>query len=287
MSQRVKIVECPRDAMQGIDHFIPSDTKVQYMNALLEANFDVLDFGSFVSPKAIPQMSDTAEVLSKLDLSNSKTKLLAIVANERGALEAIKYPEIKYLGFPLSISETFQMRNTGKSVSEGIELVRRLQELVHENNKELVIYISMAFGNPYQEDYSVQKVIDMTGTLQDFGVSIVSISDTIGSASPHDIKHVLAEVLRTYPDVEIGAHLHANPMNAKAKIQAVFNANCFRIDGALKGYGGCPMAKDELTGNIPTELIMECIAGNELLHDVDVDKFLHAISLTDEVMKGT
>ncbi|HSI91718.1 MAG TPA: hydroxymethylglutaryl-CoA lyase [Adhaeribacter sp.] len=249
----MKIIECPRDAMQGLSEFIPTATKISYLNTLLKVGFDTLDFGSFVSPKAIPQMADTAQVLAGLDLSNTQTKLLAIIANLRGAEQAASHQEIRYLGFPLSVSETFQQRNTNKSVAEALEEVARIQEVCAKNGKELVTYISMGFGNPYGEAWSAETVGEFTQKLDDLQVKIISLSDTIGVSNPENIRPLFSTLIPAFPHIEFGAHLHTNPNTWQEKVEAAYQAGCRRFDGALKGFGGCPMAKDELVGNMPTE----------------------------------
>ena len=242
--------------MQGLDHFIPTTTKVAYLNQLLRVGFDTLDFGSFVSPKAIPQMRDTAEVVKQLDLSATKTKLLAIVANVRGAHEAAAFDEITYLGFPLSISETFQQRNTNKSISEALNSLAEIQEICQQRNKVLVTYISMGFGNPYGDPYDEEVVGTFSGILHTLGVTIVSLADTIGISDPDRIKKLFRQVTAAFPDIEFGAHLHSAQATAVEKIAAVYESGCQRFDGALKGFGGCPMAEDELVGNLATEVIV-------------------------------
>lgn len=252
----MKLIECPRDAMQGLERFIPTEVKVSYFNQLLKVGFDTLDFGSFVSPKAIPQMRDTAEVVKRLDLSGTSTKLLAIVANTRGAQEAVMFDEITYLGFPLSISETFQQRNTNKSISEALNSVAEIQELCQQRGKLLVTYISMGFGNPYGDPYDEEIVITFSGILQTLGVSIISLADTIGVSRPDQIKKLFSQATAAFPAIEFGAHLHSAPATALEKIEAVYNSGCQRFDGALKGFGGCPMAEDELVGNLATEAVV-------------------------------
>lgn len=253
----VKLIECPRDAMQGIkSHFIPTEAKAQYINALLRVGFDTIDFGSFVSPKAIPQMRDTAQVLSKLDLSKTESKLLAIVANVRGAEDASKFEEIDYLGYPFSISENFQMRNTGKTISESIVALDEILNIASKTNKEVVAYLSMGFGNPYGDPWDVEIVADWTEKLAQMGVKIISLSDTIGSSTPDIIAYLFSNLIPLYPAIEFGAHLHTTPNKWFEKVDAAFKAGCNRFDGAIKGYGGCPMAKDELTGNMPTEKLI-------------------------------
>lgn len=252
----MKIIECPRDAMQGIKEFIPTEKKVDYLNGLLSVGFDTIDFGSFVSPKAIPQLQDTAEVLSKLDLSSTKSKLLAIIANTRGAIDAVKHPEIDYLGFPFSISETFQQRNTNKSIPEALNTLNEIQELCTKHNKRLVAYISMGFGNPYNDPYDVGIVAKFTDILAAIGIEIISLADTIGVSNPENINYLYTNLIAQYPNVEFGAHLHSNPATAIEKVKAAYEAGCKRFDGAIKGYGGCPMADDDLVGNIATEQIL-------------------------------
>ena len=256
MSQALKIIECPRDAMQGIKDFIPTDMKVQYLQSLLRCGFDTLDFGSFVSPKAIPQMVDTAEVLGKLDLSRTSTKLLAIIANLRGAEEAVVHPEINYLGYPFSISENFQMRNTHKTIAESVALLQEILNLADKNNKEVVTYISMGFGNPYGDPWNVEIVGEWTEKLSNMGVSILSLSDTVGSSDAKTIDYLFSNLIPKYPQIELGAHLHTTPAKWHEKIDAAYKAGCRRFDGAIQGFGGCPMAKDDLTGNMPTEKIL-------------------------------
>jgi hydroxymethylglutaryl-CoA lyase len=254
MSQsELKIIECPRDAMQGIQEFIPTKTKVDYLNQLLKVGFHTLDFGSFVSPKAIPQLKDTAEVLAGLDLENTKSKLLAIIANERGAKDAVQHEEIAYLGYPFSISETFQQRNTNASIEESLERVARIQDLALKNNKELVIYISMGFGNPYGDPYHEDIVADWLRQLKAMDIGIFALSDTIGVSEPGIISRLFSTLIPEYPELEIGAHLHTTPETWKEKIEAAYDSGCRRFDGAIAGYGGCPMAADELTGNMPSE----------------------------------
>jgi len=257
MIERVKIVECPRDAMQGIkSHFIATDDKVRYINALLKVGFDTIDFGSFVSPKAIPQMRDTGKVLSKLDLSSTSSKLLAIVANVRGANDACEFEEIDYLGYPFSISENFQMRNTHKTIADSIEVLKEILTIANRKNKEVVVYLSMGFGNPYGDPWSIEIVAKWTNILASLGVKIVSLSDTIGSSTPEGITYLFSNLIKDYPKIEFGAHLHTKPNKWFEKVDSAFKAGCKRFDGAIKGYGGCPMAHDELTGNMPTEKLL-------------------------------
>lgn len=256
MLNPIKIIECPRDAMQGIKDFIPTEKKVQYIQSLLRVGFDTIDFGSFVSPKAIPQMVDTAQVLSKLDLSKTTSKLLAIIANTRGAEEACQHAEIRYLGYPFSISENFQMRNTHKTIAESVIVLSEILEIASKFNKEVVVYISMGFGNPYGDPWNVEVVANWTEQLHDMGVKIISLSDTIGSSNPESIHYLFSNLIPQYPHIEFGAHLHTTPATWFEKVDAAYKAGCMRFDGAIQGFGGCPMAKDELTGNMPTEKLL-------------------------------
>lgn len=255
--KKVKLIECPRDAMQGFtSHFIPTASKVQYMTSLLRVGFDTIDFGSFVSPKAIPQMRDTAEVLSQLDLSTTESKLLAIVANVRGAKDACQFEEVDYLGYPFSISENFQMRNTGKTISESIFILEDILTLAKKSKKEVVVYLSMGFGNPYGDPWNVDIVAEWTQKLVSMGVRVLSLSDTVGSSTPETISYLFSNLIPLYPSIEFGAHLHTTPTTWFEKVNAAYKAGCNRFDGAIKGYGGCPMAKDELTGNMPSEKLI-------------------------------
>ncbi len=255
--KKVKLIECPRDAMQGIKtHFISTEAKAQYINALLRVGFDTIDFGSFVSPKAIPQMRDTVEVLSKLDLSKTQSKLLAIVANVRGAEDASQFEEITYLGYPFSISENFQMRNTGKTIAESIEILNEILNIAAKTNKEVVAYLSMGFGNPYGDPWNVEIVSNWTDKLSKMGVKILSLSDTVGSSTPEIIDYLFSNLIPAYPTIEFGAHLHTTPTSWFEKVDAAYKAGCNRFDGAIMGFGGCPMAKDDLTGNMPMEKLV-------------------------------
>ena len=254
--KQVKIIECPRDAMQGIKTFIPTEQKVAYIQSLLRVGFDTIDFGSFVSPKAIPQMVDTAAVLEQLDLSQTSSKLLAIIANTQGAELASVHKEIQYLGFPFSISENFQMRNTHKTIAESLVTLQEILDIANKTNKEVVTYISMGFGNPYGDPWNVEIVGEWTEKLANMGVKILSLSDTIGSSSPEVISYLFSNLIPKYPNVEFGAHLHTTPGKWHEKIDAAYQAGCLRFDGAIQGFGGCPMAKDDLTGNMPTEKML-------------------------------
>jgi hydroxymethylglutaryl-CoA lyase len=260
----MKLIECPRDAMQGWPHPISTADKVDYLNALLQVGFDTIDFGSFVSPKAIPQMADTAEVLSRLQLPGAGSKLLAIVANQRGAEEAVMFDEITYLGYPFSISETFQLRNTNKTIAESLELVQTLQELCIKNSKQLVVYISMGFGNPYGDPYDPGIALQWVNELAAMDISIISLADTVGVAEPGVITKLFAELVPALPGVEFGAHFHSAPHNWEEKVAAAYAQGCRRFDGTIKGIGGCPMAKDDLVGNLATEnLLAFCKQHNE------------------------
>jgi hydroxymethylglutaryl-CoA lyase len=249
----IKIVECPRDAMQGLHEFVPTEKKIKYINQLLRVGFDTIDFGSFVSPKAIPQLQDTAEVLASLDLSATKSKLLAIIANYRGAETAVQYKEIKYLGFPFSISETFQQRNTNSSIAESLETVKKIQDLCLKHDKELVLYISMGFGNPYGDPWNTEIAEKWVAEMDQLGIKIISLSDTIGIANPETISYLFSSLIPRFPHIEFGAHLHTTPDTWKEKVEAAYSSGCKRYDGAIKGFGGCPMASDSLTGNMATE----------------------------------
>ena len=253
---KVKLIECPRDAMQGIRDFIPTEKKVQYIQSLLRCGFDTIDFGSFVSPKAIPQMKDTAEVLSSLDLSRTKSQLLAIVANTRGANDAAQHEQIDYLGYPFSISENFQMRNTHKTIAESVEVLQEILNIADASGKEVVAYLSMGFGNPYGDPWNVDIVGEWTEKLSAMGVKILSLSDTVGTSTPEIIDYLFSNLIPKYPNIEFGAHLHTTPSKWHEKVDAAYKAGCRRFDGAIQGFGGCPMAKDELTGNMPSEKML-------------------------------
>ncbi|MER2997523.1 hydroxymethylglutaryl-CoA lyase [Pontibacter populi] len=249
----MKLIECPRDAMQGLHKFIPTDVKISYINQLLQVGFDTIDFGSFVSPKAIPQLSDTAEVLANLDLDNTTSKLLAIIANVRGAEDAAQHKQIDYLGFPLSVSETFQQRNTNKSIAEAMEQLAHIQDICHKHDKTLVTYISMGFGNPYNDPWDTETVLHFVSELDKLQVKIISLSDTIGVSNPENIDYLFSSLIPEFEHIEFGAHLHTTPTTWKEKAEAAYTAGCRRFDGAIRGFGGCPMAKDELVGNMATE----------------------------------
>ena len=279
----LKIVECPRDAMQGIDPFIPTEIKTAYINQLLKVGFDTVDFGSFVSDKVIPQMRDTEQVLNGLDLSHSRSKLLVIVANERGAQEAVKFEAIDYLGFPFSISETFQKRNTNSTILESIERVKQIKKLCDASGKELVIYISMGFGNPYDEPWDAQVVVKWTEQLVDMGIQIIALSDTIGVATPESISYLFKNLIPRFPQVEFGAHLHTHPYSWKEKIDAAYDNGCLRFDSAIRGFGGCPMAKDDLVGNMSTENLTSYFHRELAQIDLDFEAFSDALRMTSQV----
>ena len=277
----IKLIECPRDAMQGWKSFIPTDTKIKYINTLLGVGFDTIDFGSFVSAKAIPQMADTAEVLRGLDLSNTHSKLLAIIANPRGANEALQFEAIQYLGFPFSVSPTFQKRNTNSTIEESFERVQQIQDLCLAHNRELVVYLSMGFGNPYGDPYSEELVFDWANRLAGIGVKTLSLADTVGLASAEQVYSASKYLIDSLPAIEIGVHLHSTPYNREEKLEAALKAGCYRIDGALKGIGGCPMADDELVGNMDSEWMIQYLEGKGL------DLQLNSGALKDSVAIAT
>ena len=277
------IVECPRDAMQGWAHFIPTEKKITYLNQLLKVGFDVLDFGSFVSAKAIPQLADTHEVVRKLDMNNTKTKLLAIIANTRGAQDAVQYDEITYLGFPFSISETFQLRNTNKTIAESLKQVEEIQQLCVSHNKKLVIYISMGFGNPYGDDYSAETAIYWFKKLNEMGIDIIAMADTVGVAKPDTIEYIYKHLISEFPGVDIGAHFHSTSSTWEEKIDAAYQNGCMRFDSSLKGIGGCPMAEDELVGNIATENMLQWAIKNQIDLKLDRNAFAESMIMANEV----
>jgi hydroxymethylglutaryl-CoA lyase len=279
----LKIIECPRDAMQGLHDFIETSDKVRYIQQLLEVGFDTIDFGSFVSPKAIPQMRDTAEVLDQLDLSKTKSKLLAIIANERGAADAASHAQIDYLGYPFSISETFQLRNTNATIAESLDRVKAIQDICLTNNKELVIYISMGFGNPYGDEWNVEIVQQWTDKLEEVGVKILSLSDTIGVSNPTNIQYLFSSLIPAYPHIEFGAHLHTEPSSWHEKIHAAYTSGCRRYDGAIKGFGGCPMAKDDLTGNMATENLIHYMKEHHNGFQTNDNAFAEAMRIAVEI----
>ncbi len=280
---QIRLIECPRDAMQGWKNFIPTNKKIEYINALLQVGFDTIDFGSFVSAKAIPQMADTKEVLKGLQVEKSKTKLLAIIANVRGAEEASEFEEISYLGFPFSVSETFQLRNTNSTISESLIRVEEIQNICIKKNKQLVIYISMGFGNPYGDAYTKEIVFDWVNKTTALGIKIISLADTVGLATPEQVFFITDHLIKEFPGYEIGVHLHSKPDNWKVKIDAALKAGCKRFDGALKGIGGCPMADDVLVGNMNSELLIDYFQQLNLLPELNYDALEESISIANEI----
>lgn len=284
-TNKMILVECPRDAMQGWKNFIPTPQKINYLNSLLKVGFDVLDCGSFVSAKAIPQMADTAEVIRALDLSNCSTKLLVIVANQRGAEEAVRFDSISYLGFPFSISPSFQLRNANSSLEESFERVKAIQALCVAHQKELVIYLSMGFGNPYGDLYNESILLYWAEQMAALGIKTISFADTVGLASPEQISSALAILIPQYPQIQFGVHLHASAANWEPKLAAAINAGCRRIDGALKGIGGCPMAQDDLVGNMDTELIVQYLASKEMVDRINNQQLQLCSNLVSDVFQ--
>lgn len=282
-SSTYQLVECPRDAMQGWPHIIPTEKKIEYINALLEVGFHTIDFGSFVSPKAIPQMADTKEVVRKLNIQHSKTKLLAIVANVRGAEEGVQLEKISYLGFPFSLSETFQQRNTNSSIEESLKRVEEVQNLCLKNGKELVIYLSMGFGNPYGDEYNEEVLLKWADEMVKLEIQIISLADTVGLATPHQIETALKTLIPKYPQTTFGVHLHSSPDTWKEKLEAAVEAGCKRIDGALKGIGGCPMAGNDLVGNMNTELIVSYLEERDITNGLNKDALKKSLQLAAEI----
>ena len=281
----MKIIECPRDAMQGIQEFVPTEVKANYINSLLKVGFDTIDFGSFVSPKAIPQLRDTAEVLSKLELGSASSKLLAIVANTRGAEDASHFDEISYLGFPSSISETFQQRNTNSSIEKSLTSVEEIQNICLSKNKELVVYISMGFGNPYGDEWSVEVVEKWTKKLAGMGIKILAFSDTIGVSNPENIEYLFKNIASLFPEIEFGAHLHSTPEARIEQLEAAYRAGCRRIDSAIYGFGGCPMASDELTGNMATETLISFLDELNIETRIDKSAFINSMKIASSIFK--
>lgn len=280
--KNISLIECPRDAMQGWKHFIPTAQKINYINALLKVGFDTIDFGSFVSPKAIPQMADTKEVISRL-LVNSKSKLLAIVANTRGAEDAVLFDEITYLGFPFSISPTFQLRNTNSTIEESLLRVEEIQELCIKNNKQLIIYLSMGFGNPYGDEYNETILLHWANEMVAREIKIISLADTVGVATPQQIGFALNTLIPKYPSTSFGVHLHSTKQNWQAKLQAAVDAGCTRFDGALKGIGGCPMAQDDLVGNMDSELMIQYFQQQNNLINLNQDALRESLLIASEI----
>ncbi|MDB4285249.1 hydroxymethylglutaryl-CoA lyase [Flavobacteriaceae bacterium] len=284
LSPSIKLIECPRDAIQGISNFICTEEKVEYYQSLLKVGFDTLDCGSFVSPKVIPQMADTSKVISALDLSKTKTKLLTIIANERGALEAVKHDNISYLGYPFSVSENFQMRNTRKTISESIQLLKRICEIAKTHNKQVVVYLSMGFGNPYGDPWSAEIIENWTEQIIALGVNIISISDTVGTAQLDAISNLYSTLIPRYPHVEFGAHFHTNPILWYEKVNEAYLAGCKRFDGTIKGWGGCPMAQDALVGNMPMEKLISYFTSYKILpKQLDVLAFESAYNFSHRI----
>lgn len=281
----IKIIECPRDAMQGIKDFIPTEKKINYIQSLLRCGFDTVDFGSFVSPKAIPQMKDTAEVLAGLDLSKTESKLLAIVANVRGAEDALRFSEIDYLGYPFSISENFQMRNTHKTIEQSVEILKKILELADAANKEVVAYLSMGFGNPYGDPWNVEIVGAWTEKLFGMGVKILSLSDTVGTSNTETIDYLFSNLIPEFPEIEFGAHLHTTPDSWHEKVHSAYNAGCRRFDGAIRGFGGCPMAKDELTGNMPSEKLLSYFNSIKKKTSIKMTSFESAYNVASDIFQ--
>ncbi len=282
----LKMIECPRDAMQGMAHFVPTSLKIAYLNQLLSMGFDTLDCGSFVSPKAIPQMRDTAEVLDSLDLGNSNTQLLVIAANLRGAIEASEFDQVNAIGFPMSISPTFQLRNTNSSIDEAYKTVDQMQQLCVKSNKNLVVYLSMGFGNPYGDTWNVELTAEWAFKMSQIGVRTISLSDTVGTAQLSDIDGLFKLLMKELPQVEFGAHLHTNPAFFEPKLAAAYSAGCRRFDGAIKGYGGCPMASDQLTGNMPTELMLQWMDQNKIKHGIDSEKLTETLLMANQIFNA-
>lgn len=283
LSEDLIITECPRDAMQGIETFIPTPLKIEYLNLLLQVGFHTIDFGSFVSPKAIPQLKDTAKVLNGLALDTTKSKLLSIVANLRGAQEACVFQQIYYLGFPLSLSEAFQQRNTNKSIAEAYPLISEIQNLCMQHGKALVVYLSMGFGNPYGDPYEFDYILNAIGKLREMGIQHILPSDTIGVGTPESIKKLFEFIIPNFPDIAFGAHLHTHPNNGIEKLEAAYEAGCRRFDTSIKGIGGCPMATDELVGNIATERLLSFASKHRLTHALDMEKFSAAFQKADHL----
>jgi hydroxymethylglutaryl-CoA lyase len=278
----LKIIECPRDAMQGMVNFIPTANKIAYLSHLLSLGFDTLDCGSFVSPKAIPQMRDTAEVLNSLNLSQAKTKLLVIAANLRGAEVAVQFNQVQAIGFPMSISETFQKRNTNADLAMALQTVEQMQDLCIKKSKQLVVYLSMGFGNPYGDKWDTHLTAEWAYKMSKLGIEIISLSDTIGAAKTEDITSLFQILIKEFPLIEFGAHLHTNPAHFEQKLAAAYNAGCRRFDGAIKGFGGCPMASDHLTGNMPTELMLNWMDQNKIQHSVNTEKLMETLLLAEQ-----
>ena len=283
INKPIQLIECPRDAMQGWSHQIPTEKKIEYIKALLEVGFDTIDFGSFVSPKAIPQMADTKEVVKKLNLTNTSTKLLAIIANSRGAEDAVVFDEIDYLGFPFSISPTFQLRNTNSIQQESLQRIDKIQELCIKNKKELVVYLSMAFGNPYNDIYNDELLLLWADEMVKRNIEIISLADTVGVCTPEQIEFALQTLIPKYPNVNFGVHLHATQQNWKTKLEAAIHSGCTRFDGALKGIGGCPMAQDDLVGNMDSEKMIDYLQENKLINNLNKEALANSLRIANEI----
>ena len=284
MTKKIKLIECSRDAMQGWKRFIPTEQKITYINSLLKVGFDTIDFGSFVSPKAVPQMADTTEVVKKLDISvPNESKLLAIVANERGAVEAAQFEAISYLGFPFSISPTFQLKNTNSKIEESLVRVEKIKELGDKHNKKIVVYLSMAFGNPYGDEFNEEILLHWADQVAQRNIDIVSLADTVGVASPEQVSFACKTLISRYPDIEIGVHLHSTFQNRIEKLEAALQQGCLRFDGALKGIGGCPMAQDELVGNMDTVFMIEYFKQNHLVMNLNEDALAESLRIASEI----
>ncbi len=281
--EKLKLIECPRDAMQGIPEFIPTSLKVRYLNALLRVGFDILDFGSFVSPKAVPQMADTAELVDQLALSHGPTELLAIVANERGAKDACQFPQIQFLGYPFSISETFQLRNTRKTITESIEIVDKIQELALKHNKKLLVYLSMAFGNPYDDPWEIEILLSWAEKMIGKGIAYISLADTIGRSDPDLAQELFSELVPGFPQIQWSAHFHAHPINRKKMLTAAYAGGCRRFESAIRGFGGCPFAKDELVGNISTESLLDFCKERQIAMNIDQEALREAVDISQLV----
>ena len=286
LDKTLKIIECPRDAMQGLKTFIPTEQKARYIQSLLDVGFDTIDFGSFVSPKAIPQMRDTAQVLQTLDLSQTNSKLLAIIANLRGAQDAVRFKQIDYLGYPFSLSEIFQMRNTAKTIAQSYDLLKEIMNLAQKHDKKVNVYFSMGFGNPYGDPWHEEIVEEWVLKIRELGVRLISLSDTVGSADAETIKRIFSYLIPKYPDMEFGAHLHTHPKSWYDKVDAAYIAGCRRFDSAIKGFGGCPMAKDELVGNLPTEKLLTYFTQNKIPNTINTTAFENAYNEAQRVFLG-
>ena len=283
MFDKIKIIECPRDAMQSIKTFIPTEIKLNYLQKLVTVGFDVIDIGSFVSNKAIPQLADTPKIIESIDLSNSNSKLLVIVANKKGAINASKYDKISFIGYPFSISENFQIRNTNKSIKDSEKELEEIIKIAKQANKKVVVYLSMCFGNPYGDPWNIEIVNEWISRLVDMNVKIISLSDTIGTSDKKSIKTIFSSVIKNYPKIEFGAHLHSDPNTCKEKIESALEAGCMRFDGVIKGFGGCPMASNKLVGNIPTEEIISALNSKNINTNINSELFNNCYKSSTEI----